>query len=127
MARVVHFEIQADDIERAKTFYSSALGWEFTPWGDPAMYWLITTGPDSERGIDGGLMQRMRPIDGQGVIAFVCTATIDNLDAYTTRVTNAGGIVAVPKMPIPTMGWLTYFKDTEGNLFGLMQVDPAAA
>ena len=39
----------------------------------------------------------------------------------------AGGTVAVPKMPIPTMGWLAYCKDTEGNIFGMMQMDPAAA
>jgi predicted enzyme related to lactoylglutathione lyase len=28
-------------------------------------------------------------------------------------------------MPIPGVGWLAYAKDTEGNLFGLMQPDPA--
>jgi len=30
-------------------------------------------------------------------------------------------------MPIPTMGWLAYCKDTEGNLFGMMQMDSKAA
>jgi len=39
----------------------------------------------------------------------------------------AGGSIAVPKMPIPTMGWLAYCKDTEGNLFGMMQMDAKAA
>ena len=37
-----------------------------------------------------------------------------------------GGTIALPKMPIPGIGWLAYAKDTEGNLFGLMQADPAA-
>jgi predicted enzyme related to lactoylglutathione lyase len=29
-------------------------------------------------------------------------------------------------MAIPGVGWLCYFKDTEGNIFGMMQNDPAA-
>ena len=37
------------------------------------------------------------------------------------------GHVAVAKMPIPGMGWLAYAKDTEGNIFGMMQPDPSAA
>ena len=38
----------------------------------------------------------------------------------------AGGTIALPKMPIPGMGWLAYCKDTEGNIFGMMQSDPNA-
>jgi predicted enzyme related to lactoylglutathione lyase len=35
--------------------------------------------------------------------------------------------MAVPKMPIPGIGWLAYVKDTEGNLVGVMENDPSAA
>ena len=38
-----------------------------------------------------------------------------------------GGTIALPKMPIPHVGWLAYGKDTEGNIFGVMQADPNAA
>jgi len=43
-----------------------------------------------------------------------------------TAITANGGSIALPKMPIPAMGWLAYGKDTEGNIFGVMQDDPTA-
>jgi predicted enzyme related to lactoylglutathione lyase len=65
-------------------------------------------------------------VDGQCINAFVCTADVPNLDDYLKKAIAAGGTVALPKMPIPTVGWLAYFKDTEENIFGMMQSDPAA-
>jgi predicted enzyme related to lactoylglutathione lyase len=128
MPRPIHFEIQAGDPERAIKFYSTVFGWTFTKWDGPMPYWLVTTGPDGTPGINGGLHPRMgpAPVDGQAVIAFVCTSNVDNVDASTAKATTAGGSVCVPKMPIPGVGWLAYVKDTEGNILGLMQNDPAA-
>ena len=126
MPRVVHFEIHAADPERGVKFYESVFGWTFQKWEGPIEYWLITTGPDSEPGINGGLLRRQGDIDGQAVIAYVCTIGVDDLDATMAIVEANGGTVAVPKMPIPGMGWLAYYKDTEGNIFGIMQSDPSA-
>lgn len=128
MSRVVHFEIQADNPERAMTFYETLFGWKFTQWGDQK-YWLVSTGDKSQPGIDGGLLPRPfagGPLDGAHVNAFVCTVDVDNVDAQVDGALKAGGIVAVPKMAIPTMGWLAYCKDTEGNIFGMMQMDANA-
>jgi len=127
MPRVIHFEIHAGDPDRAIRFYEQVLGWQFQKWDGPMPYWLVVTGPDSQPGINGGLVQRQGEIDGQAVIAYVCTVDVDNVDTYVQKATTAGGVVAVPKMPIPGVGWLAYCKDTEGNLFGLMQSDPQAA
>ncbi|MSU49670.1 MAG: VOC family protein [Opitutus sp.] len=129
MPRPIHFEIHADNPERAIAFYTITLGWTFKKWeGGPMPYWLVTTGADGTTGINGGLHPRMGPpaVDGQAVVAFVCTVDVDNVDAYVAKVTAAGGNICVPKMPIPGMGWLAYAKDTEGNIFGMMQIDPAA-
>lgn len=126
MSRVVHFEIQADQPQRAIAFYTQVFAWEFSQWGEQS-YWLIKTGPDDKPGINGGLMPRQHPIDGEAVIAFVCTADVEDVDATLAVVQAAGGTVAVPKMPIPGVGWLAYAKDTEGNLFGMMKEDPQAA
>lgn len=128
MPRVIHFEIQADNPDRAIAFYSTLLGWEFKKWEGPMPYWLITTGPASTPGIDGGLLPRRGdpPVPGQSVNAFVCTVDIENLDDLLARVPAAGGQVVVPKMPIPGVGWLAYVTDTEGNILGAMQNDPAA-
>lgn len=126
MPRVIHFEIHADDPERAVNFYQSLFAWQFQKWGGPMDYWLITTGPTSQPGINGGLLKRHGPIDGQAVIAYVCTVDVPNVDDYVKKVTDLGGQIALPKMPIPGVGWLAYAKDTDGNIFGMMQNDPAA-
>lgn len=127
MPRVVHFEIHAEQPERAIKFYRDLLGWAFTKWEGPQEYWLVTTGPDSEPGINGGLIQRRGPIDGQAVLAYVCTVETPTLDDYLQKAQAGGGTVVVPKMPIPGVGWLAYCKDTEGNIFGMMQSDLKAA
>lgn len=89
-------------------------------------YWMITTGPDDKPGINGGLMPRRGVIDGESVIAFVCTVDVPDVDACIEAIQAAGGTIAHPKMPIPTIGWLAYGKDTEGNIFGVMTPDPQA-
>ena len=126
MGRVVHFEIHADNPERAVKFYESVFNWKFQKWEGPAEYWLITTGPDNEPGINGGLMKRNGKIDGESVIAYVCTADVKSLDDSLNKVKNNGGTEALPKTAVPGVGWLAYCKDTEGNIFGMMQNDPNA-
>jgi predicted enzyme related to lactoylglutathione lyase len=126
MPRVVHFEIHAADPDRAVNFYKTLFGWEFQKWEGPMEYWLVTTGPNEQPGINGGLVRRQGEIDGQAVIAYVCTVDVENLDASVQTAVDNGGQIALPKMPIPGMGWLAYCKDTEGNIFGMMQGDPNA-
>jgi predicted enzyme related to lactoylglutathione lyase len=126
MPRVVHFEIHADEPERAVRFYTQLFGWEITKWAGPQDYWLIKTGPDGQPGINGGLLKRHGVIDGTAVIAYVCTVDVPSVDEYTRKITAGGGSIALPKMPIPGVGWLAYGKDTEGNIFGIMQMDAQA-
>jgi len=126
MPRVIHFEIHAGDPQRAIGFYEKVFGWTFQKWEGPMPYWLVITGPDGEPGINGGLIQRRGELDGQAVIAYVCTIDIPKIDSSVATVEAAGGTVVVPKMPIPGVGWLVYCKDTEGNIFGLMEASPDA-
>ena len=129
MARVGHFEIHADDPSRAITFYQNAFDWHFNKWDGPQDYWLIKTGEADKPGIDGGLMKRMGPppADGQAVNAYVCTVLSSGVDEDLAKVMSNGGSMAVPKMAVPGIGWLAYVKDTEGNIFGIMQNDPTAS
>ena len=126
MARVVHFEIHAENAERAIQFYQKSFGWEFQKWEGPMDYWLVMTGPKDQPGIDGGLVPRQGKIDGEAVIAYVCTIDVPDIDATVSTVEKNGGTIAIAKMAVPTVGWLVYFKDTEGNMFGAMQTDPEA-
>jgi len=128
MPRPVHFEIHASDPQRAITFYSGLFEWEFKKWEGPTEYWLVTTGPDTQRGINGGLMKRMGdpPIEMAAVNAYVCTVEVPNIETYMKKASSVGARLAVPKMAIPGVGWLCYYKDTEGNIFGMTQNDPLA-
>jgi hypothetical protein len=125
MSRVVHFEIHAEDPKRAIQFYEKALGWSFSQWGNQD-YWLIKTGIENEPGIDGGLLPRRGTIDGQAVTAYVCTVDTKELDKTVKHIQSLGGYIALEKQAVPGVGWLAYCKDTEGNIFGLMQNDPQA-
>jgi uncharacterized protein len=127
MPRVVHFEIHAENPERAVAFYTTVFGWRFQKWDGPMPYWMVFTGEDGP-GINGGLVPRRgpAPADGQPVNAYVCTVDVANVDASWDQALAVGGTPALPKMPIPGVGWLAYVKDTEGNILGMMQNDPGA-
>ena len=126
MPRVVHFEIHAADPERAVNFYKTLFDWQFQKWEGPMDYWLVTTGPNEQPGINGGMVRRQGEIDGQAVIAYVCTVDVADVDASPNTATSNAAQVVLPKMPIPGVGWLVYCKDTEGNIFGMMQADENA-
>ncbi|MEA2478549.1 MAG: uncharacterized protein QOJ07_471 [Thermoleophilaceae bacterium] len=121
MGRVVHFEIHAADMDRAESFYTGVFGWDVQRFEGPLDYRLINTGSKSETGIDGALVERRDDSDGDAVIAFVCTISVDDIEATEKKVKEAGGEQVVDRQEIPDVGQLSYFKDTEGNIFGAMQ------
>jgi uncharacterized protein len=121
MGRVSHFEITADDPERAAAFYRKAFGWEITDWGGPFKYLLATTGPKDQVGIDGAIMDRSDTKQ-----AVINTISVDTWESGAKAVTEAGGTVLQDKTPVPGQGYFAYCKDTEGNVFGIFQADPTA-
>lgn len=120
----MYFEIQADDPHRAIHFYSTVFAWTFTEaTGLPVPYWRIDTAHES-----GGLLQRpaKTPPPQCGTNAFVCSFPVDNFDASAARILQLGGMVALPKFPVPGKCWQGYFVDTEANAFGIFEVDEQA-
>jgi hypothetical protein len=135
MNRIIHFEIHAGNPDRAVKFYRDVFGWEIHEWVIPGIrmidenrYWLVTTGPETESGINGGIVFRRspEPVDGQAVNAFICTIGVADLDESVDKVRKAGGIIELDRMPVQGIGWWASCKDTEGNLFGMMQEDTNA-
>ncbi len=130
MSKVLHFEIQVDDIERAKAFYAAVFDWTYEDWTEQAgaPYWGITAGPEDEPGANGGLLQRgaAAPGDGYANNAYVCTMGVEDYDATERKILEAGGRVALPKFALMGMAWQGYYLDTEGNTFGIHQPDPEA-
>jgi hypothetical protein len=127
MSRIVHFEIQASQPQVLVDFYTELFGWSISRW-EGADYWLIDTGPADRPGINGGLLPRpgSAPGDAQAVNAFVCTAEVDSLDETLAKAMDLGASMALPKNPVPGVGWLAYIKDPDGNILGLLQPDESA-
>ena len=121
MGRVSHFEITADDPERAAAFYRKAFGWEINDWGGPFKYLLATTGPKEQVGIDGAIMDRQ-----DSKQAVINTISVDTWEAGAKAVSEAGGTVLMEKTAVPGQGYFAYCKDTEGNVFGIFQSDATA-
>jgi len=121
MARVIHFDLMVPDPERAGRFYEQAFGWKIQKWEGPMEYWLITTGEKSEPGIDGGMSKGEPNLTGAEL-----TLDVTSVDEAAKGVTEAGGSVVREKSAVPGVGWLVSVKDTEGNVFGLMQEDTSA-
>jgi uncharacterized protein len=123
MGRVIHFEIHASDPDRAVTFYTEVFGWKVEKSQGPVDYWLATTGPDEEPGINGAILRRMgsEPSSDQAVNSFVNTIQVSSLEETERTVPDAGGEQVLPRQEIPGVGLLAYFKDTEGNIFGALE------
>lgn len=120
MPRVVHFEISADDPERAKKFYEDVFGWKIDKWEGPVEYWLVTTGGESEPGINGAIKRREQQESTTNTIS------VPSIDVFMKRIEEKGGKVLMPKMSIPGVGYHTYCQDTEGNVFGIIEENESA-
>jgi len=123
MGRVIHFEIHADDVDRAERFYTEVFGWTVQRYGGPMDYRLLTTGPDDQTGINGAVLKRQGPppTPGQPVSAYPCTIAVDSIEEIERAVPAAGGAQVLDRMEVPEVGRLAYFTDTEGNVFGALQ------
>src|SRR5688572_28512484 len=116
MARVTFFEVPADSPDRAMKFYKEVFGWQFDKWDGPMEYWLVKTGKDGERGIDGGLMKK-----SDNFPAMRNVIDVSSVDEYSAKISSNGGKLLMPKTEIPGIGFFALFQDTEGNVFGIMQ------
>ena len=115
MPRVIHFELPADEPERAVRFYEMVFGWKISKWDGPMDYWLVMTGEEGAPGIDGAISPR----DAGATVTYVID--VPSADEYVGKVLSAGGTVVLPKHEVPGVGYLAYCTDTEGNIFGIMQ------
>lgn len=122
MGKVVHFEIPADDVERAKKFYGSIFGWEAddVPGMDYTMVRTVAVDerqmPTEPGAINGGMMKR-----GPDTPSPVLVIDVDAIDEALGRIEQQGGAVVRPRTEIPGMGAFAYFKDLDGNVLGLFE------
>lgn len=122
--RPIHFEVQAEDPERAKKFYETALGWKIEKTTMPGVgmdYWMLKTGDGP--GIDGGLYKRAD--SPRKLNSFDCTVLVDDIEKVIEAIKANGGQIQAwegkEKWEMKGLGWFSRAVDSEGNVFGLLQ------
>lgn len=119
--RVVHFEFNVKNVDKAIDFYKNVFGWKIEKWNGPIDYWLVMTGEEDEEGIDGGL-----GFEEEDFPKVVNTIDVKDIDEVIKKIEKKEGIILRPKHAVPGVGWLAYFKDPDGIVSGIMQEDPNA-
>ncbi len=122
MDKVVHFEIPADDMARAKKFYQDIFAWELVDI--PGMEYVIvhTVAVDKDNmplepaAINGGITKRI-PSEKNPVIVI----EVPSIDDYVKKITKAGGKVVAPGQEVMGMGIYARVTDTEGNVIGIWE------
>lgn len=115
---ISHLAINADDIERARSFYETVFGWSASAWGTPGFYQLRAAGDPA---VIGAVQGRRELEQGLRLNAFECTIELDDIDAVAAAVVANGGRILMEKTTIPGVGDLIFFADPEGNVAGAMQ------
>jgi predicted enzyme related to lactoylglutathione lyase len=121
-AKIVWFEIPADNVERARTFYNKLFGWKIEKFPGAAAkpYWLINTGSD-DPSRNGGMLERQHP--GHSITNYIGVASVDEAAA---RVEKLGGTICMEKTVVPEMGYFVICTDTENNTFALWEPNESA-
>ena len=126
MNPVVHFEMPSKNKKRTKKFYETAFGWQMTQFGQEMGDYLLagTTPVDKNNmattpgAINGGFFEYK---DEPGFNSTHIVIQVDNVDEAIENVKKAGGKITSDKMDIQGIGTYASFKDTEGNIVGMLQ------
>jgi uncharacterized protein len=122
MDKVMHFEIPADNMERAQKFYHEVFGWKVNPVPNMEYTVMHTVEVDEKMmpkesgAINGGIMKKSKEIKNP-----VITIVVKNMDEAMKKLKEHGGKLFKEKMEVPGMGYAAYFKDSEGNIMGLFE------
>ncbi len=123
MDKVEHFEIPADNVERATNFYMKVFKWELNPVPGVKYTRLLTIRVDDKVvlprpfEVNGAIIKRTKEVTTP-----VVTVTVTDMDDTLKRIAKEGGKVLVGKTEFGDRGYTAYFSDSEGNVMGLWQV-----
>lgn len=128
MPNPCYFEIPVEDMPRAQGFYSALFDWRFekmtdgSPAAEACDYWAIHTNSPDEPGMTmGGIMRKQSP--EHKAIQYIA---VEDLDASVQKVQDLGGMIVMPKTPVPGKGYFAIALDPDKNAFGLWTCDESA-
>jgi len=107
---IVHMEIPANDLNKAKEFYSKLFGWKIDVMQEMD-YALFDTGTPP-----GGGFNKVDKIKEGGCLLYI---QVDDIEKKLREIEKAGGKTVRKKEEVPQFGWDAAFKDIFGNVLGL--------
>ena len=108
--KINYVEFPSHDIDKTKSFFKSAFGWEFDDFGPEYTAF-------SNQGLDGGFFTselRSTTANGGALIVFFS----DDLERTQSKIENAGGVVIKPIFSFPG-GRRFHFQEPSGNEFAV--------
>ncbi len=117
MNNAIYFQITAENIKRAREFYSKVFGWKFTRVAGTEYHALASSLSGEEaakESVNMGIINREGMLDDPVIVV-----SVSDIDEYAKRIEETGGSILIGKFKIRGVGWFVYFQDTEGNLIGL--------
>jgi predicted enzyme related to lactoylglutathione lyase len=122
MATIVHFDVPAEDVQRAKTFYEKLFDWQIEPVPGPMEYYnILTKDENGIEGVAGGMGKRAN--QNKKITNYIGVSSVDE---HIIKIQDLGGKIIMPKTTIPGFGYLATFIDTEGNTLGIWETDSEA-
>jgi len=120
MEKIIHFDISAEDVQRAKAFYETLFGWKIErfPYSPDEYYLIQTEAADEGPGIGGGISKRVEV--EHGITNYI---QVEDINKSLNKAVELGGEIISPKTKIATVGYVASCKDTEGNVFGLIELE----
>ena len=108
--KINYVEFPSQDIDKTKSFFKNAFGWEFDDFGPEYTAF-------SNQGLDGGFFTselRSTTANGGALIVFFS----DDLEHTQSKIENAGGVVIKPIFSFPG-GRRFHFQEPSGNEFAV--------
>jgi uncharacterized protein len=123
---VVHFEMPAKNKTRVAEFYTKAFGWNMVQLGEDMGGYVMaqTAETDSNNmvktpgAINGGFFDYR---DEELYKVPHVVISVDDIEASTKAVVDAGGKIEGEPMDIPGIGKYVSIRDTENNIVGILQ------
>jgi hypothetical protein len=122
MGKLEHFEIPANDPDRASAFCEKLFGWKIQKVDEPSEYWIIDTSDNKGKtAVGGGIYRKEKPTEGVQPTSMLLYFTVDNLNESSKKVKELGGQLLSDKIEVTGMGNLYTCADTEGNQFAIWE------
>lgn len=118
---ICHFEIPADDLEKAGAFYRTLFGWEVVAVGQGDDAYMLVTTSQRPGSLGGGLSRRCAGHD-----APIVYVSVSSIETTLGKLVELGGEVLMQRSAIPEVGWVATARDPQGNTIGLFQEDDGA-